>query len=49
MELTARDLFIKNRIDYNDPKARFANSFNYVHQLQNLFYCLTGEELEIKF
>lgn len=26
----------------------YGNGFQYVHQLQNLFFALTGEELEIK-
>lgn len=26
----------------------FANNIDYLHQLQNLYFALTGEELEIK-
>lgn len=27
---------------------RLSRGFHFLHQLQNLFYCLTGQELEIK-
>lgn len=39
------DHFVCNMGDYrNETDAKF----KYVHQLQNLFYCLTGQELTVK-
>lgn len=31
-----------------EPRTAVGNKFKYVHQLQNLFFALTGTELEIK-
>jgi len=36
------------RITINNTESAHANSIKYVHQLQNLYYVLNGEELEIK-
>ena len=36
------------RITINNTESTHANSIKYVHQLQNLYFALTGEELEIK-
>lgn len=33
------------RITINNTESAYANSIKYVHQLQNLYYALTGEEL----
>jgi len=38
----------KLRIVINSAESAFANSVEYVHQLQNLYFALTGEELTIK-
>jgi len=35
-------------ISTNDGCFRFGNKIEFVHQLQNLYYILTGKELEIK-
>lgn len=49
------ELYIKNQIEiwYNEPTKRFYHTeqnigvnTNYVHQLQNLYFALTWEELE---
>lgn len=37
------DFFIKSMLNINNQK-----NINYVHELQNLYYCLTGKELTIK-
>ena len=34
--------------DYGDGATYYVGSMKYVHQLQNLYFALTGEELEIK-
>ena len=39
-------LFLDNQYQYDD--LRFRTNIEYVHQLQNLFFALTGEELTIK-
>jgi len=36
------------RITINNAESAHANSVKYVHQLQNLYFALTGEELIIK-
>jgi hypothetical protein len=36
------------RITINNAESAYANSVQYVHQLQNLYFALTGNELEIK-
>ena len=36
------------RIIINNAESAHANSVEYVHQLQNLYFALTGNELEIK-
>lgn len=48
-------LYKKNKIEIFLPEGscnvlmnyEFENRVQYLHQLQNLFYCLTGKELEI--
>jgi hypothetical protein len=35
-------------IDYYDQHASFTTNIKYVHQLQNLYFYLTGEELILK-
>lgn len=46
--------FIRKRYDKNFEMLQgleynsFTKAFKYVHQLQNLFFALTGEELELK-
>ncbi len=39
-------LFLGNQFQYDD--LRFRTNLKYVHQLQNLYFALTGEELNIK-
>jgi hypothetical protein len=34
--------------EFNDMEFTFSIGYSYLHQLQNLYYCLTGKELEIK-
>jgi hypothetical protein len=36
------------RITINNAESAYASSVQYVHQLQNLYFALTGNELEIK-
>ena len=44
-------LFVHNDIihimDARDKNYSFTSPCKYVHQLQNLYYCLTGNELEV--
>lgn len=47
--------FINNKVDvfnlgvsHDEEYLEFLNSINYVHQLQNLYFALTGKELQIK-
>ena len=35
-------------IETDEGKLYVVATFKYLHQLQNLYYCLTGEELEIE-
>lgn len=44
-----------NELHINDPKKWFSVEYNkfdvkikYIHQLQNIYWCLTGEELTLK-
>ena len=39
-------LFLDNQFQYDDLRLR--TNIKYVHQLQNLYFALTGEELTIK-
>jgi hypothetical protein len=39
-------LFLDNQFQYDD--LRFITNLQYVHQLQNLYFALTGDELTIK-
>jgi hypothetical protein len=39
-------LFLDNQFQYDD--LRFRTNLQYVHQLQNIYFALTGEELTIK-
>jgi hypothetical protein len=39
-------LFLDNQFQYDD--LRFRTNLQYVHQLQNLYFALTGDELTIK-
>ncbi len=38
-------MYFHDSLDWN---SRLGNKIQYVHQLQNLYFALTGEELEIK-
>ena len=38
-------IFLENQFQYDD--LRYRTNLKYIHQLQNLYFALTGEELEI--
>lgn len=43
----SRGQFIAYLIEEDSTNAHFINSYQYLHQLQNLIHALTGKELEI--
>ena len=48
--IVRKDLEIRKLIDvkFIDDEYLFKHNVKYLHQLQNAYYCLTGEELNVE-